>query len=175
MKNGLLQVYTGDGKGKTTAAFGMAFRAHGRGFKVGVVQFMKTRATGEVMLAQTLENFFVKRIDTSPKFTWDMNEAELVELKATIREGFFLICELVKAAEYDMLILDEFNHIIVQGFVTKEEVLELIDAKPDSMEIVMTGRNAPDWLMERADLVTEMKCIKHPFDKGIPARVGIEK
>ena len=82
---------------------------------------------------------------------------------------------MVKAAEYDLLILDEFNHIIVQGFVTKEEVLELIDAKPDTMEIVMTGRNAPDWLMERADLVTEMKCIKHPFDKGIPARVGIEK
>jgi ATP:corrinoid adenosyltransferase len=175
MKDGLLQVYTGDGKGKTTAAFGLAFRAYGRGFKVAVVQFMKTWVTGEVQLAQTLENFHVKRIDTSPKFTWEMNEAELEELRLEIRKGFEYVRNLVKENKYDLLILDEINHIIIKEFVSKEEILEFIDSKPDTLEIVMTGRNAPDWLMEKADLVTEMKCIKHPFEKGIPARVGIEK
>jgi len=175
MKDGLLQVYTGDGKGKTTAAFGLAFRAYGRGFKVAVVQFMKTWVTGEVQLAETLENFHVKRIDTSPKFTWEMNEAELDELRLEIRKGFDYVRNLVKENKYDLLVLDEINHIIIKEFVSKEEILEFIDSKPDTLEIVMTGRNAPDWLMEKADLVTEMKCIKHPFEKGIPARVGIEK
>ena len=174
MKNGLIQVYTGDGKGKTTAAFGLAFRAHGRGFKVGVVQFMKTWVTGEVLLAEKLQNFHIKRIDTSPKFTWEMNETELEELKTEIRKGFLYVVGLVKDNAFDVLILDEINHIINQNFVTKEEILELLDAKPQSMELVLTGRNAPEWLMEKADLVTEMKCIKHPFEKGIPARVGIE-
>ena len=175
MKDGLLQVYTGDGKGKTTAAFGLAFRAYGRGFKVAVVQFMKTWVTGEVQLAETLENFHIKRIDTSPKFTWEMNEAELEELRLEIRKGFEYVRNLVKENKYDLLVLDEINHIIIKEFVSKEEILEFIDSKPDTLEIVMTGRNAPDWLIERADLVTEMKCIKHPFEKGIPARVGIEK
>jgi len=175
MKDGLLQVYTGDGKGKTTAAFGLAFRAYGRGFKVAVVQFMKTWVTGEVQLAETLENFHIKRIDTSPKFTWEMNEAELEELRLEIRKGFEYVRNLVKENKYDLLVLDEINHIIIKKFVSKEEILEFIDSKPDTLEIVMTGRNAPDWLMEKADLVTEMKCIKHPFEKGIPARVGIEK
>lgn len=175
MKDGLLQVYTGDGKGKTTAAFGLAFRAYGRGFKVAVVQFMKTWVTGEVQLAETLENFHIKRIDTSPKFTWEMNEAELEELRLEIRKGFDYVRNLVKENKYDLLVLDEINHIIIKEFVSKEEILEFIDSKPDTLEIVMTGRNAPNWLMEKADLVTEMKCIKHPFEKGIPARVGIEK
>jgi len=175
MKDGLLQVYTGDGKGKTTAAFGLAFRAYGRGFKVAVVQFMKTWVTGEVQLAETLENFHIKRIDTSPKFTWEMNEAELEELRLEIRKGFDYVRNLVKENKYDLLVLDEINHIIIKEFVSKEEILEFIDSKPDTLEIVMTGRNAPDWLMENADLVSEMKCIKHPFEKGIPARVGIEK
>ena len=175
MKDGLLQVYTGDGKGKTTAAFGLAFRAYGRGFKVAVVQFMKTWVTGEVQLAETLENFHIKRIDTSPKFTWEMNEAELEELRLEIRKGFEYVRNLVKENKYDLLVLDEINHIIIKKFVSKEEIIEFIDSKPDTLEIVMTGRNAPDWLIERADLVTEMKCIKHPFEKGIPARVGIEK
>ena len=175
MKDGLLQVYTGDGKGKTTAAFGLAFRAYGRGFKVAVVQFMKTWITGEVQLAETLENFHIKRIDTSPKFTWEMNEAELEELRLEIRKGFEYVRNLVKENKYDLLVLDEINHIIIKEFVSKEEIIEFIDSKPDTLEIVMTGRNAPDWLIERADLVTEMKCIKHPFEKGIPARVGIEK
>ena len=175
MKDGLLQVYTGDGKGKTTAAFGLAFRAYGRGFKVAVVQFMKTWVTGEVQLAETLENFHIKRIDTSPKFTWEMNEAELEELRLEIRKGFDYVRNMVKENKYDLLVLDEINHIIIKEFVSKEEILEFIDSKPDTLEIVMTGRNAPDWLMEKADLVTEMKCIKHPFEKGIPARVGIEK
>ena len=175
MKDGLLQVYTGDGKGKTTAAFGLAFRAYGRGFKVAVVQFMKTWVTGEVQLAETLENFHIKRIDTSPKFTWEMNEAELEELRLEIRKGFEYVRNLVKENKYDLLVLDEINHIIIKEFVSKEEIIEFIDSKPDTLEIVMTGRNAPDWLIERANLVTEMKCIKHPFEKGIPARVGIEK
>jgi cob(I)alamin adenosyltransferase len=136
---------------------------------------MKTWVTGEVQLAETLENFHIKRIDTSPKFTWEMNEAELEELRLEIRKGFEYVRNLVKENKYDLLVLDEINHIIIKEFVSKEEILEFIDSKPDTLEIVMTGRNAPDWLMEKADLVTEMKCIKHPFEKGIPARVGIEK
>ena len=87
MKKGFLQVYTGNGKGKTTAAFGQAFRAYGRGFKVGVVQFMKSWITGEVLLAQKLENFELIRIDTSTKFTWEMTPEELENLKQTVRKG----------------------------------------------------------------------------------------
>lgn len=174
MKKGFLQVYTGNGKGKTTAAFGQAFRAYGRGFKVGVVQFMKSWITGEVLLAQKLENFELIRIDTSTKFTWEMTPEELENLKQTVRKGFFELAKLIDENKFDLLVIDEFNHLIVQNFITKDEVLQFIDAKPETMELLLTGRNAPDWLIERADLVTEMKPIKHYFDKGVDARVGIE-
>ncbi len=174
MKKGFLQVYTGNGKGKTTAAFGQAFRAYGRGFKVGVVQFMKSWITGEVLLAQKLENFELIRIDTSTKFTWEMTPEELENLKQTVRKGFFELTKLIDENKFDLLVIDEFNHLIVQNFITKDEVLQFIDAKPETMELLLTGRNAPDWLIERADLVTEMKPIKHYFDKGVDARVGIE-
>ena len=174
MKKGFLQVYTGNGKGKTTAAFGQAFRAYGRGFKVGVVQFMKSWITGEVLLAQKLENFELIRIDTSTKFTWEMTPEELENLKQTVRKGFFELAKLIDENKFDLLVIDEFNHLIVQNFITKDEVLQFIDAKPETMELLLTGRNAPDWLIERADLVTEMKPIKHYFDKGVDARGGIE-
>lgn len=174
MKKGFLQVYTGNGKGKTTAAFGQAFRAYGRGFKVGVVQFMKSWITGEVLLAEKLENFELIRIDTSTKFTWEMTPEELENLKQTVRKGFFELPKLIADNKFDLLVIDEFNHLLVQNFITKEEVLSFLDGKPETMELVLTGRNAPDWLIERADLVTEMKPLKHYFDKGVEARKGIE-
>lgn len=175
MEKGLIQVYTGDGKGKTTAAFGMAFRALGQGMKVKVVQFLKTDVTGELLAAKKFDNFSVTRVNTSPKFSWNMNPAEIEEMAAEIKSGYDEVCRVAMDASCDILILDEINHAIHKEFLTRDEIMHLLDMKPEGMELVLTGRNAPQWLIDRADLVTEMRCIKHPYTRGIGARVGIEK
>ena len=174
MKKGLIQVYTGDGKGKTTAAFGLALRALGRGLRVIVVQFMKTELTGELLAAKSFEKCSVIRVNTSPKFTWNMSEDELQKLADETKAGFKEICRLAWEQSCDILILDEINHVLNKNIINESDIIYLISIKPENMEIVLTGRNAPDWLIERADLVTEMKCIKHPYTQGITARPGIE-
>lgn len=174
MKKGLIQVYTGDGKGKTTAAFGLALRAIGRGLKVTVVQFMKSDITGELLAAKSLNGFSVIRVNTSPKFSWNMNASELEQLASETKQGFKEICRLVREESCDILILDEINHAIHKNYIGETDMMHLFSIKPENMEIVFTGRNAPDWLIKRADLVTEMTCIKHPFAQGIGARTGIE-
>jgi cob(I)alamin adenosyltransferase len=175
MTQGLIQVYTGDGKGKTTAAFGLALRAIGRGLRVTIVQFLKSDSTGEVLAAKTFENLTVIRVNTSTKFTWNMSATELEELTAETHEGYKKICQIAKEQRCDILILDEINHAINKEFISKNEMMHFFDSKPLEMEVVLTGRNAPDWLLEKADLVTEMKCIKHPYNNGIGSRVGIER
>jgi cob(I)alamin adenosyltransferase len=171
---GLIQLYTGDGKGKSTAAFGLAIRAAGRGFNVAVLQFLKNRITGELISIEKLDNISVHRVNMSPKFTWDMNEEELAELYGESKRGLEHAKALAASGEYSVIILDEFIHTIVKGYVSKEDVLDFFATRPKNVELVLTGRNAPDWLIEAADLCTEMRCIKHPFEKGIPARKGIE-
>lgn len=173
MEKGLIQVYTGDGKGKTTAAMGLALRAAGNDFKVCILQFFKSELSGEVKPLQKL-GIEIIQCSSQDKATWTMNaEEEKILIKDT--EKYWQLFETrLERKKYDLIILDEANHVLHRNYISEERVLKAL--KPDSTtEVVFTGRNAPLWLMARADLVTEMKMHKHPFQQGIASRTGIEK
>jgi cob(I)alamin adenosyltransferase len=173
LKKGLIQVYTGNGKGKTTAALGLALRAVGRGLKVVMIQFMKAdHGTGELTTARRLSPDLVIKpmgreglVDPANPRPEDRSLAQgaLDEANRVLDGG---LC--------DVLILDEINVAVSMGLVQEEAVLEVMGKKPHNLELVLTGRNAPESFLQRADLVTTMECTKHYFDKGQPARVGIE-
>ncbi|WP_028991523.1 cob(I)yrinic acid a,c-diamide adenosyltransferase [Thermoanaerobacter thermocopriae] len=174
MERGLIQVYTGDGKGKTTASIGLGIRAVGRGFKVYMVQFLKGADTGELHTLKNIENFKVFRFQSTNKFFWTLTEEEKKILAEDMKKAYDFVVDVLKNKKCDVLILDEIMAAIHSKMYAVEDVLKLIDMKPKEMELVLTGRSAPQEIIERADLVTEMKAIKHPFEKGIPARYGIE-
>ncbi|MGB9679575.1 MAG: cob(I)yrinic acid a,c-diamide adenosyltransferase [Minisyncoccia bacterium] len=174
MEKGLLQIYTGDGKGKTTASIGLGIRAAGRGFKVYMVQFLKGADTGELYTLKSIENFKVFRFQTTEKFFWTLNEEEKKVLAEDMKKAYDFVVDVLKNKKCDLLILDEIMGAIHSKIYSIEDVLKLIDMKPQEIEMVLTGRAAPKELIEKADLVTEMKMIKHPFEKGIQARYGIE-
>lgn len=172
---GLIQVYTGDGKGKTTAALGQGFRAVGRGFKVIMVQFLKGQDTGELISVEKLyPDFRIMRFDQSKKFFWTMSDEEKEELKGRIHEAFQFVHDTIRNYDCDILILDEIMGVIGNKLVSTEKIIKILKEKPETMEIILTGRNTPKEIMDIADLVTEMKMVKHPFQKGINARKGIE-
>jgi cob(I)alamin adenosyltransferase len=174
-KTGLVEVYTGDGKGKTTAALGLALRACGQGLKSYMIQFMKGEIYyGELGAAKDLPNGCLTIIQMGrPDFVSKENPEPIdVELAQKALE---LAREIIEAAEHDILILDEVNVAMDFGLISTGDVLQLIDEKPPEMELILTGRYAPQAIIDRADLVTEMKEIKHPYMRGIPARVGIER
>ncbi|MBS7615662.1 cob(I)yrinic acid a,c-diamide adenosyltransferase [Candidatus Bathyarchaeota archaeon] len=172
LEKGLVQVYTGDGKGKTSAAFGMALRAIGRGMKVYIIQFIKGGFDyGELYIVDKLPNLKLKAFGRGTFVTQQPPSEEDVKLA---EEAFRLAKETVENGEYDMVILDEVNVAINLKLISLEKVLELIKNKPKHVELVLTGRYAPKELIEAADLVTEMREIKHPFRKGCQARKGIE-
>ncbi len=173
MENALVQVYTGDGKGKTTAAVGLSVRALGNNFKVRFLQFFKSELSGEVKPLEKL-GAEVSIHNHQDKPSWTMNEEEEKQLIEDTRQGWEVFVELIKNKTYDLIVLDEANHVLSRGYISKEEVIEILDQAKNT-EVVFTGRNAPDWLIERADLVTEMKMHKHPFQQKIAARTGIEK
>lgn len=176
MEKGIVQLYTGDGKGKTTASLGLAFRALGRGFKVAIIQFLKSRESGELLLAERLSpDLEIRRFNSQKKFAFKMDEGEKALLKRETLKGVDYIRELFREESVDLVIADELVWVNNEGFLSIDEMRELCALKPASIELVMTGRNASPELVELADLVTEMKKIKHPFDSGLPARVGIEK
>ena len=172
LSQGLIQVYTGDGKGKTTCALGLALRAIGRGFKVFMVQFLKGRDTGEARAAARL----------APEMTLrSFGRPVLINLKAPapedlqlLREALDLARGVISSGEYDLVILDEINVALAYGLLPLKEVLELLASRPPWVEVVLTGRGAPLELIAAADLVTEMLPIKHYYEAGIPAREGIE-
>jgi len=174
LERGLIQVYTGDGKGKTTASIGLGIRAVGRGFKVYMVQFLKGTDTGELHTLKNIENFKVFRFQSTEKFFWSLNEEEKKILAEDMKKAYEFVVDVLQNKKCDILILDEIMAAIHSKMYTVEDVLKLIDMKPPEMELVLTGRSAPQEIIERADLVTETKAIKHPFEKGIPARYGIE-
>jgi len=172
---GLVHVYTGNGKGKTTAAVGLGMRAWGRGMKVLMVQFLKGMESGELVTIKRLDsNFTVNPGKALGKFTWNMNEEELREAAVLQRQQFDYAVNEMKSDKWDLLILDEIMAAINTGMIPLEDVLELIKSKPGRLELVLTGRNAPDELIKLADYVSEIKEVKHPLKKGIAARRGIE-
>ena len=169
---GLIHVYTGNGKGKTTSALGLGLRAAGHGFRVLMVQFMKGDPSyGEVIAVSKIDNFnliqsglptFVKKGEPS--------EEDLVLAKA----GFEKCYEAVTTGTYDIVIMDEINVAVNYGLIPLGDVLNLIDEKSKDVELILTGRYADKKIIEKADLVSEVQEIKHPFTKGIPARRGVD-
>ncbi|KUO71784.1 MAG: cob(I)yrinic acid a,c-diamide adenosyltransferase [Clostridia bacterium BRH_c25] len=175
LKKGLIQVYTGDGKGKTTAALGQGLRSCGRGLKVRMVQFLKGGDTGELHSVEKLHPLFeIFRFEKERGFFWTLSEQEKSELKEDIERGFKFIKRVVANNECDVLIIDELLGVLGNKLLEINEVVELLKSKPDTMEIIITGRNVPKEIVDIADLVTEMKEIKHYFNNGMPAREGIE-
>jgi cob(I)alamin adenosyltransferase len=168
---GRVIVHTGDGKGKTTAAFGAVLRAAGHGLKVAVVQFIKgTWDYGEVKALAALKNVELTRIGSG--FTWMAEDP--AEPRELAEEAWKLSRELALSDRYDLLVLDELNCAIAEGYIPVRDVLELLGERPARLSVIVTGRSAPLELVEAADTVTEMRCVKHAFDQGVPARRGIE-
>ena len=175
MWKGLVQVYTGEGKGKTTAAMGQALRARGRGYKVLLVQFLKgKKGSGEI---STLEQLGVKVICKGRHLGLSLNRIAEDERRRVKEEWDSFLDEIkeeVLARGYDLLILDEINVACHYGLLNENKFLKFIKEKPDGLEIILTGRYASPRLIKTAHLVSEVKKIKHPSDKGIKARRGIE-
>ena len=176
-KQGLVIVHTGNGKGKTTAALGLAIRAWGDGFKVKIFQFIKGGwKTGEMKTIEELGKISEGRITLEQcglGFT-NSEKVTMEEHKAAAHEAYDKAMQVLKEHSCDLLILDEMNCAVHYDLISKEEMFALLDARPQDMHLVMTGRDASPEAIERADLVTEMKLIKHPYDRGVPAQKGIE-
>lgn len=168
MKKGLLHIYCGDGKGKTTAATGLAVRAAGRGLKVCVVRLMKDAGSGEIA---SLLRLGVNVVPTPEKipFVFKMTPEEKEEYRAVVAN----MLEQAKG-DYDLVIIDEACSAVNFGIADKEYILDMIDSRPEGQEMVLTGRDPCPELCRRADYISEIKKIKHPFDSGIGSRIGIE-
>jgi cob(I)alamin adenosyltransferase len=178
LEKGLVQIYTGHGKGKTTAAFGLALRAAGQGNKVLIYQFLKP-ASLDIGERFAIQSGAVRiRIETLD-VPWDMSgslddDKAVAKIQSAISDALKRITQTAEKKKYDMLILDEIVFCLSEGLAKFQDVKNLIEKRHSAVEIILTGRGATAELIELADLVTEMKNIKHPFDKGIPARKGIE-
>ena len=176
MDKGYVQVYTGDGKGKTTAALGLGLRAAGGGFKVVMFQFLKGAHSGELDSVPCLGGRFqIIRLAETAKFFGALSDEEKAVLKERLYVELDQVRKVLENESCDILILDEIMAAIHGGLLTTGEVCDLIDARPPGMEMVLTGRSAPQSILDKADLVTEMHCVKHYMEKGVPARSGIEK
>lgn len=174
-KKGLLIVYTGDGKGKTTAALGMTVRAVGYDWKIGIFQFIKgTWKYGELEgLKKLAPNVELEVLGAGFVGIVD-DDKPIEEHRRVAREAVKTVNQKIISEKYDLVILDELNVAVSLGLVTRDEVESIINNKPDNLSLVITGRGASQWLIDRADLVTEMKEIKHPYQKGIQAQKGID-
>jgi cob(I)alamin adenosyltransferase len=172
MTKGYVQVYTGDGKGKTTAALGLAIRAAGAGFKVFIAQFLKKGDYSEIKALErfsdliTVEQFGLGRFVRGKPAPEDIEAA---------RKGMEIIKKILASGKHQMVILDEANVAAVCGLVSIDDLLAVIEQKPPHVELILTGRGAAPQVIERADLVSEVIAIKHYFNNGVKARIGIEK
>jgi cob(I)alamin adenosyltransferase len=169
---GLLQVYTGNGKGKTTASLGLSLRALGNGLSVAIVQFMKSdQETGEYRMSKELKNFVLMPCGLSPLVNpKNPTDAD----RSAAREALDIAKSMLYSGKYDLFIMDEINVAMAWGLIDIKEVIGMLKDRPMNTEVVLTGRYVPDEIVAIADLVTEMRMIKHPYDKGIGPRKGIE-
>lgn len=171
-ERGLLIVHTGKGKGKTTAAMGMAMRCVGHGLKVGIVQFVKgVWDTGERRVLARFPELCVMRA-MGEGFTWDTQD--LKRDLAAARRAFNAAKQMMADSSFRMVILDELNIVLRYGYLPLDEVMEVVRSRPRDLHVVITGRNAKEELIEAADLVTEMTMLKHPFRSGVKAQAGVE-
>jgi cob(I)alamin adenosyltransferase len=169
---GLIQVYTGNGKGKTTAALGLAVRAWGQGLRVVIIQFMKAGDEyGEISALKKLSGIDLFQFGGDQLIVKGKHTQEDVRLA---KKGLHKARESLTGKKYDMVILDEVNIAAYFGIVSPEEVMDVVRTRTSGVEVIMTGRNAPKLFIEEADLVTEMRMVKHPYDAGMMARAGIE-
>ena len=169
---GYIQIYTGNGKGKTTAALGLALRAAGAGKKVFIGQFLKFGGYSEIKALKKIADQIKVEQYGLGRFIKGHPDPEDIEAGM---EGYKRVTQIVEAGEHDLVILDEGNIAVKYNIFSEQDLLDLLEKKPDHMEIVVTGRGATLTIIEKADLVVEMKAIKHYFQKGVEARVGIEK
>jgi cob(I)alamin adenosyltransferase len=186
LERGLIHVYTGDGKGKTTAALGLALRAAGCGFCTYFCQFLKGRQYGELeavqWLAEGAPNGDVRPPITIERFgrpTFVRTAADGTRLideedVRLARAGLDAVRRAMSSGRYELIVLDEINVALYFGLLTEQEVLQVIDDRPEGIELVLTGRRVPDEILARADYVTEMREVRHPYQQGISARRGIE-
>ena len=166
---GMVHIYTGDGKGKTSSATGLAIRCAGYGKKVKIFQFLKATPTGELESLKKL-GIDVVRINTCESFYYDMTETE----KQITKEETLNAVESLFNEDYDLVVLDEILCTLNNGILSVDDVIQIIKNKPQKTELVLTGRNMPQILMEYADYVSEIKCVKHPYQNGVDARCGID-
>lgn len=176
MELGLIHIYCGDGKGKTTASMGLGMRAAGRNMKVLLTQFLKDNTTGELASIEKLgENFEVFKGAPVKKFFKFMTPEEQVATKKEHEERFRAVTKKAVDEKFDLLIMDEIIASVNLELIPLDEVVEFLKNKPKGLEVVLTGRNPNEKLVEIADYVSEIKAIKHPYEKGINSRIGIEK
>lgn len=169
---GYVQVYTGDGKGKTTAALGLAVRAAGAGLKVFIGQFIKSMTYSEIKALERFEDRITIRQFGRGCFIRGNPTPADIKVAGQALEA---LMDTLKSGNYDVVIADEANVAFACHLISEKDLLDLIDARPSHVELVLTGRGAPDAVIDKADLVTEMKAVKHYYEKGITARDGIEK
>lgn len=170
----MIHVYYGDGKGKTTAAMGLALRMLAAGGRVVVVQFLKDGNSGEVRVLA--ERFGVPVFACAPmgKFTWEMTNEELATVRKAHDENLVAALDEVEALGARLLVLDEVLDALAMGLVDEEAIARVLKRGASELEVVLTGRNPSEDIVSRADYLTEMKCRKHPFEQGVPSREGVE-
>jgi len=168
----MIQIYTGKGKGKTTAALGLALRAIGHGLKVIMIQFMKGQINyGELEAINLLPNFVIEQYGRPEFVNPEKPDKEDIQLA---KDGLERAKNIIKSGEFDMVILDEINVAVSFGLISADEVIELIKQTPEKTELILTGRDMPYEFAEYADLISEIREVKHYFQKGTPSRKGIE-
>ena len=168
---GYIQVYTGNGKGKTTASLGLALRAAGAGLKVYIAQFLKKGDYSEIKALSGFDNITIEQYGLGSFIKGKPSEDDVAAGVA----GYLKLQKILKKAEHDVVIAEEANVAVMYNLFTEKELLSLMDIKPENVELIITGRNAGQKVIEKADLVTEMREIKHYYKQGVMARVGIEK
>ncbi|MBI5787525.1 MAG: cob(I)yrinic acid a,c-diamide adenosyltransferase [Candidatus Schekmanbacteria bacterium] len=176
LDTGLIQVYYGQGKGKTTAALGLALRAAGQGLRVYFVQFLKPRflSSGEMNLAPALgADFVIERVNED-SYIGTISQELKAKSRQHISQAVIRLQTVIQNYDFDLIVLDEILNVLTLELISEMELKNLITCKHPQVELVLTGRTAPEWLIKQADLVTEIKLIKHPYQRGIKARRGIE-
>jgi len=174
MKNRLLHIYCGAGKGKTTAATGLAVRAAGSSMRVLFARFLKNEFSGELKILDQIPEIEVLHLEKSYGFFKTLSEKEQEEVREMYGRLWNSIQRKISTGDYDMLVIDEFMAAYRYGLIPNEEAVQFLKDRPDNLEVVLTGRDPSDELLELADYISEIKMVRHPFEKGIRARKGIE-